>query len=38
VTRWGSTFAMIDSLRIFKNYCEQVAASETKKLNLTQIE
>ena len=38
MTRWGSTFAMVDRLLIFKDYCEQVAAAGTKELKLTQIE
>ncbi|KAG6926146.1 hypothetical protein G0U57_012749 [Chelydra serpentina] len=38
VTRWGSTFAMIDRLLIFQSYCEQVAAAGTRKLKLTKAE
>ncbi|XP_050798424.1 uncharacterized protein LOC127045816 isoform X2 [Gopherus flavomarginatus] len=38
VTRWGSTFAMIDQLLVFQSYCEQVAAAGTRELKLTKAE
>lgn len=38
VTRWGSTFAMIDRLIVFQSYCEQVAAAGTRELNLSKAE
>ncbi|KAM7165993.1 uncharacterized protein RBU57_007033 isoform 2-T2 [Macrochelys suwanniensis] len=38
VTRWGSTFAMIDRLLVFQSYCEQVAAAGTRELKLTKAE
>ncbi|ESO12621.1 hypothetical protein HELRODRAFT_159191 [Helobdella robusta] len=39
VTRWGSTYAMLDRLLFFKDYCEQVvAAAGTKDLELSKDE
>ncbi|XP_053872831.1 uncharacterized protein LOC128830926 [Malaclemys terrapin pileata] len=38
VTRWGSTFAMVDRLLVFQSYCEQVAAAGTRELKLTKAE
>ncbi|XP_043362981.1 uncharacterized protein LOC119850770 isoform X2 [Dermochelys coriacea] len=39
VTRWGSTFAMIDRLLVFQSYCEQVAAAAgTREFKLTKAE
>ncbi|EMP24399.1 hypothetical protein UY3_18637 [Chelonia mydas] len=38
VTRWGSTFGMIDRLLVFQSYCEQVATAGTRELKLTKAE
>ena len=38
VTRWGSTFVMIDRLIIFQDYCEHVAAAGSKELMLTKAD
>ena len=38
VTRWGSTFVMIDCLLIFQDYCELVAFAGSKELMLTKAD
>ncbi|XP_067134429.1 uncharacterized protein [Centruroides vittatus] len=38
VTRWGYTYAMLDRLLFFKDYCDQIAAAGTKDLQLSKAE
>ncbi|GAB6023777.1 hypothetical protein CHUAL_014221 [Chamberlinius hualienensis] len=35
ITRWGSTFALVDQLLVFQDYCEKVSAPGTSELYLS---